>query len=80
MKLDGGFTERVIGLINDDSTEVGSVHLGVVHVVSLENPGVRPGEKAITEVGLLRVEELRSRRENLETWSQIVLDHWEDIG
>jgi predicted NUDIX family phosphoesterase len=80
LKLSGGFTEKAVGLINDDATEVGSVHLGVVHIVSLENADVGAGEKAITALEFLTPEELRGRRENLETWSQIVIDHWENLG
>lgn len=74
LRLGGGFTERAVALINDDSTEVGSVHLGVVHLVDLENNDVRAGEKAIAELGFATREELLARRESFETWSQIVLD------
>ena len=35
LKFEGAYEDRVAGLINDDSTEVGRVHLGVVHVISL---------------------------------------------
>jgi predicted NUDIX family phosphoesterase len=74
LRLGGSFTERAVALINDDSTEVGSVHLGVVHIVDLENHDVRAGEKAIAELGFATREELLARREGFETWSQIVLD------
>lgn len=74
LRLGGGFAERAVALINDDSTEVGSVHLGVVHLVELENGDVRPGEAAIAELGFATREELLARRESFETWSQIVLD------
>ena len=40
---------RLVGLINDDSTPVGSVHLGVVHVLELERPEVRPREDGLAE-------------------------------
>ena len=63
-----------MALIKEDSTEVGSVHLGVVHLVDLENDDVRAGEKAIAELGFATREELLARREDFETWSQIVLD------
>ena len=79
LKFEGGYTDRIAALINDDSNAVGSVHLGIVHIVYLEHANVSPGEKAIAELGFLTVEELRARRENLETWSQIVLDDWENI-
>jgi predicted NUDIX family phosphoesterase len=74
LRLGGGFAERAVALINDDSTEVGSVHLGVVHLVDLENDDVRAGEKAIAELGFATREELLARREDFEIWSQIVLD------
>jgi predicted NUDIX family phosphoesterase len=55
------------------------VHLGVVHIVTLKHENVSAGEKAIAELGFLTVGELRARRENLESWSQIVLDGWEKL-
>jgi predicted NUDIX family phosphoesterase len=74
LRLGGGFEESVVALINDDSNEVGQVHLGVVHLVSLDSPDVAPGEAIITELQFLSVGELTERRESLETWSQLCLD------
>ena len=74
LRLGGGFCERAVALINDDSSEVGRVHLGVVHLVELENDNVSAGEKAIAELGFATREELLERRDTFETWSQIVLD------
>lgn len=79
LKFEGGYQDRVAALINDDSNPVGEVHLGVVHIVELQHDQVSAGEKAIAELGFLTVEELRARRDNLETWSQIVLDGWEEL-
>ncbi|MGH8046776.1 MAG: hypothetical protein ACREKL_05985, partial [Chthoniobacterales bacterium] len=80
LRLGGGFSDRVVGLINDDSTEVGRVHLGVVHLVALESADVKPGEAAITQLEFVTPEELREQRGSLETWSQIVLDHWTELA
>ena len=63
-----------MALINDDSTEVGRVHLGVVHVFQLDSDAARKREAQITEAGFLSPEALRARREALETWSQFCLD------
>ena len=79
LRLGGGFKERAVALINDDSSEVGRVHLGVVHLVELENDDVRAEEKAIAELGFATREELLSRRDAFETWSQIVLDGLPDL-
>ena len=68
------FQNRVVGLINDDTTEVGQVHLGIVHVFKLADPKVEKREAMITNVAFLGKNELVARRESLETWSQICLD------
>ena len=75
----GGWEESTVALINDDSTDVGRVHLGVVHVVSLESPDVKAGEKAIRSLEFLSPAELRDRMGTLETWSQIILSAWEEL-
>ena len=68
------FQNRVVGLINDDTTEVGQVHLGIVHVFRLAEPKVEKREAMITNIAFLGKNELVARRESLETWSQICLD------
>jgi predicted NUDIX family phosphoesterase len=73
--LETTFREECIGLINDDLTEVGKVHLGVVHVFELDNPKVRPREESILETGFASLVELAELRDEFETWSQICLDH-----
>ena len=68
------FEDRIVALLNDDSTEVGRVHLGIVHVFKLKEPKVQKREAMITGLTFLTKEELMSRRESLETWSQICVD------
>lgn len=80
LQLTGGFTERAAGMINDDSTEVGRVHLGIVHIVDLESPDVQAGEKAIAQLGFATPSEIIARREEFETWSQILMDHFGALG
>lgn len=79
LKIGGAWQERIVALINDDSTEVGSVHLGVVHIVTLESDDVSAGEKAIAQLGFLTPAQLRERADSLETWSRIILESWEDL-
>ena len=73
--LSGHHTQRVIGLINDDSNEVGSVHLGVVHVFDLENDAVQSNEAAIQELTFHSLDELVARKDDLESWSRICIEH-----
>ena len=68
------FADEIVALINDDSTEVGRVHLGIVHIFRVAEPKVQKREAMITNLAFLTREELQARREQLETWSQICLD------
>ena len=74
LRIQSPFTNRIVALLNDDSNEVGRVHLGVVHVFELETDAVQKGEAMITELQFLTPEELGQRRDRLENWSQICLD------
>jgi len=72
--IDADLATRVVALINDDSTPVGQVHFGVVHVCELGDEHVSRGEPCITDLRFLTLEELRERRDAMETWSQLSLD------
>src|SRR5437763_5418805 len=74
IKIDTSFEDRIVALLNDDSTEVGRVHLGIVHLFQLKEPKVQKREAIITGLTFLTKEELMTRRESLESWSQICLD------
>jgi predicted NUDIX family phosphoesterase len=72
--LETTYTNHIVALINDDATDVGRVHLGVVHLFLLDSDAARKREAQITEAGFLSLDELRARRDALETWSQYCLD------
>ncbi len=72
--IDGDWTSRCVGLINDDSNAVGSVHLGIVHVLELDRPGVASRESELVDCGFETLESLLADRDRFETWSQITLD------
>ena len=63
-------TDKVVALLNDDSNEVGSVHLGVVHHWVLDSPDVTKKEQMVTQMTFMTPAELREARDSLETWSQ----------
>jgi len=71
--LETGYTEQCVGLINDDETEVGRVHLGIVHIFDLDAPKVRPREQSIVEAGFAQPAKLADDLDSFETWSQICL-------
>jgi len=74
LNLTGGHTQEIVGLINDDSNDVGRVHLGVVHLFELESDEISAAEDNLTELRFLTLDELLVLRDRLETWSQICLD------
>jgi predicted NUDIX family phosphoesterase len=74
VEVDTPFVERCVGLINDDQSPVGQVHLGIVHLVDVERPLVKPRETDIAEAGFVTVNELLADRDRFETWSQICLE------
>lgn len=79
IKIDAPFEDRMVALLNDDSTEVGRVHLGIVHIFKLKEPKVHKREAMITGLTFLTKEELMARHETLESWSQICLDSLERL-
>ena len=74
IKIDTPFEDQIVAILNDDSTEVGRVHLGIVHIFKLKEPKVQKREAMITGLTFLTKEELLARRETMETWSQICVD------
>ena len=74
IKIDTQFEDRIVALLNDDTTEVGRVHLGIVHVFDLAEQKVEKREAMITNLDFLTRAELMARRESLESWSQICVD------
>jgi predicted NUDIX family phosphoesterase len=67
--IGGAWTSRCVGLINDDATPV-----GIVHILELERPEVASRESELVECGFDTLEKLLADRERFETWSQIALD------
>ena len=67
-------------MINDDSTPVGQVHLGVVHLFELEHPQVLPREEGLSEAEFLPLTTVREIRNEFETWSQICLESFLSDG
>ena len=71
----GKATQQLYAVINDDSNEVGSVHLGIVHLFELDTEEVASNEKALADLGFRSLDELAGPLyERLETWSAICVD------
>lgn len=73
--VETGHRDSCVGLLNDDETEVGRVHLGIVHIFDLDAPKVRPREQSMLEAGFALASDLVQQRDQFETWSQLCLQH-----
>lgn len=67
------YQERVVGLINDDETPVGRVHLGMVHLCDVEEPRIQPREADILDGRFSPVAEILTRLDQYESWSEIAV-------
>ena len=73
VSVETSHTDRIVALLNDESNEVGSVHLGIVHHWILDAPNVSKREQMITQMAFMRPAELHEVRDTLETWSGLCL-------
>lgn len=66
-----------IGILNDDATEVGSVHFGIVHTVAILRGDVSIREKEMMEGNFVLPDELRALAKEegaFESWSQFLIE------
>ncbi len=68
-------TNEIVALLNDESNEVGSVHLGIVHHWVLDEPAVSRREQMITQMSFLSPAELYEMKDTLETWSALCVEY-----
>lgn len=64
-----------IALINDESNDVGSVHLGAIHLIELKPEEAKAAEAAIENLEEVTLETLLKESGSLETWSQLIANH-----
>ncbi len=70
----GDYDLTFVGILNDDTTEVGSVHLGAVYVLDAHDANVTVRETEKMTGRWAGTAELSRLRGDMETWSQIVYD------
>jgi predicted NUDIX family phosphoesterase len=63
-----------VGLLNDDTTAVGAVHVGFVFVADAGGRAVAIRETDKLEGSFAATAEVAAVRDGLETWSRLVLD------
>jgi predicted NUDIX family phosphoesterase len=71
---------RLIGLLNDDSTDVGSVHVGAVYVADAKGRAVAIRETDKLTGAFAAPEAAQAVVDRMETWSALVFEHLEAAG
>lgn len=71
---------RLVGLLNDDTTDVGSVHLGAVFVADAAGRPVAIRETDKLTGAFATSDEVAAVADRLETWSQLVFEFLERAG
>ena len=69
--------ESAVAVINDDSTEVGYVHFGVVHIMQLPNEKIVGRRTGILAPEFIPVNEAAKELSNYESWSRLCLENLE---
>ncbi|HYM83881.1 MAG TPA: NUDIX hydrolase [Candidatus Dormibacteraeota bacterium] len=64
---------RFVGLLNDDTTDVGRVHVGLVFEADAEGRAVRVRETDKLTGSFVDLEAVRDVYDGLETWSRLIL-------
>ncbi|MDQ6898660.1 MAG: NUDIX hydrolase [Candidatus Dormibacteraeota bacterium] len=70
----GSFKAELLGLLNDDSSPVSKVHLGVVFLIDGDSAEIAIRETDKLSGELLTLEEMRIHYLAMESWSQMVYD------
>lgn len=71
---------RLVGLLNDDSTEVGSVHLGAVYLADAAGRPVGIRETHKLSGAFATREEVAAVTERMETWSVLAFELTESLA
>jgi predicted NUDIX family phosphoesterase len=76
--LDAG-KEVAVAVINDDSTDVGAVHFGVVHVVEATDEAIAGGRSGIVGPEFVPVAQALADPAAYESWSRFCLEKLEAL-
>jgi len=69
--------ELAVAVINDDSTEVGYVHFGVVHVMRVANETIVGRRSGIVGPEFIPIVDAVKNVAGYESWSRLCLEHME---
>jgi len=73
----------VLGYINEDDTDVGKVHLGILYIIKTNATEIKPKDSEVAQGRLMHINELEeiynSKEHDVETWSEIAFNPLKDF-
>jgi len=75
----GYYSYGFLGFLNDEQTEVGQYHLGLVFLISCLSDEITVREKNKIRGGLIPISQLDEYRPSLESWSCLLLPQLKNI-
>ncbi|MEK6873093.1 MAG: hypothetical protein AABW90_03730 [Nanoarchaeota archaeon] len=71
---------KLLGYINDDSNDVGRVHLGLLYIVETNAEEIIPDDKEIAEGGYKNLEELEKICMQAKIDRSVMVDSWSEFA
>ena len=75
----GEAKDAVVAVINDDSTEVGYVHFGVVHIMRVADENIAGGRSGIAGPEFIPIANAVKDASGYESWSRFCLEHLDSL-
>ncbi len=69
----GSFAIKPLGILNDDSNEVGQVHVGFVFLLEGDSDAISV-KSELKSGKLMTKKECSAAQDRMETWSQMILE------
>lgn len=70
-----GANDATVAVINDDSTDVGQVHFGVVHILYVPDENVATRRSGINSPEFIPLSDAAKNAEGYESWSKFCLEN-----
>ncbi len=70
---EGNVSVKPLGILNDDSNDVGKVHIGFVLLLEGDSADITIKSELKSGV-LVSLDECYAQRDMMETWSQFIID------
>lgn len=71
----GSYTIKLVGILNDESTPVGQVHMGLIFLLQGNKPEISI-KSELQSGSLVSLEKCKAHYEQMEKWSQIIFNEF----